>query len=323
MAAAPVLTWMTVWSSVADLLINRILLRSWEQSWSREVLVQLDRWGAFSRNLAVMSGLVALTFCLVAFSARRSQLPLSARVGLAGFGGAFVPTVALMAALPRASTRLELVLIVAALAHALILLLILVGLRWRTSPAIVTTMVTALAASMCGVAALIVSLIGGRMFWAHTERLANAFRWAGEIAYLVLPIMIGFAVGIRWRERRSKVVLAVSTAVAAAAAATLFAWRLSVGMEFPTVFYGATRLDLLPDANILLYAIPLGIGAAVSCVAVLSKDPAHRQMGAALILLLAAGYAPRTPTVLVMTVLAIGLLARSAVAGREPAVSSG
>jgi uncharacterized membrane protein (Fun14 family) len=70
----------------------------------------------------------------------------------------------------------------------------------------------------------------------------------------------------------------------------------------------------LPDDDFVLYAIPLGIGWAVTVAAMLSKDPVDRQMGAALLLLLSAGYAPRSPSTLIITVLGVALLSRAGIA---------
>jgi len=91
-------------------------------------------------------------------------------------------------------------------------------------------------------------------------------------------------------------------------------WKHGVGQDLPDLLYGAVRLDFLPDDDFILYAIPLGIGAAVTVTAMLSKDPVDRQMGAALLLLLSAGYAPRTPSALIVTVLGVALLSRAGIA---------
>ncbi|MGB3049683.1 MAG: hypothetical protein WBB42_01705, partial [Polyangiales bacterium] len=56
------------------------------------------------------------------------------------------------------------------------------------------------------------------------------------------------------------------------------------------------------------------VGAAVTVAAIMSKDAIRRQLGGALLLLLNAGYAPRTPSTLLMTVLGVALLARAAIA---------
>jgi len=161
---------------------------------------------------------------------------------------------------------------------------------------------------------MIVSLVGERTHWEHAERLSNAFRWSGELAYLAAPIAIGFAIAIPWRKARGKAALVLSGFVAASIAAGMLAWKHLVGRDLPDLLYGAVRLDFLPENDFILYAIPLGVGGAVTVAAMLSGDPVRRQMGAALLLLLSAGYAPRTPSTLLMTVLGVALLARAGLA---------
>lgn len=315
LTAVPPLTWMTAVGCAADLVINRIVLRSWGDTFSREAFLQLDRWGTFSRNLAVVSGLVALAFCLAAYGSRKNGLPLSARIGIVGFGWAFIPIITLMTFLPLAWTRTELVLVVAGLAHALILLVILAGIHWRSTKAMSGALALLLVAFVSGIVSLIVSLVGGRALWEHTERLAFAFRWSGELAYLAVPIALGFAVRIPWREARGKWVLVVSALAAAGLAAGMVVWRDSVGVDLTNLFYGAFRLDLLAERNAIdWYAVPLGIGWAVTAAAILSKDPTQRQIGAALLILLCTGFAPRTPSALLLSVLSVALVSRAALA---------
>jgi hypothetical protein len=151
---------------------------------SHDAFVRLDTWGAFARNLSAVSALVALSFCLASLSSRKSGLPISARAGIASFGWVLVPIIALMTFLPRGMTRVELVLAVVGLAHALILLLILAGLHWRSTRATSVALVLTLVASFSGIISMIVSMVGERTYWQHTDRLANAFRWSGELAYL-------------------------------------------------------------------------------------------------------------------------------------------
>jgi hypothetical protein len=279
---------MTGVAAFTDLVINRVLLPLGIDVWSHDALVGLDRWGAFARNLSVVSALVALSFCLASFSSRKSALPISARAGIASFGWVLVPIVALMTFLPRSYTRVELVLAVAGLAHAV--------------------------ASFSGIVSMIVSLVGGRIYWAHTDRLSNAFRWSGELAYLAVPLAIGLAVAIPWREAAGKATLVLSGLAAGVVAIGMAVWKYAVGQDLPDLLYGTVRVDFLPEDDFILYAIPLGIGAAVTVTAMLSKDPVDRQMGAALLLLLSAGYAPRTPSALIVTVLGVALLSRTGIA---------
>jgi len=301
-------------AALADLAINRVLLPLGIDVWSHDALVWLDNWGSFARNLSVVSALVALSFCLASLSSAKNGLPLSARAGIASFGWVLIPIITLMTFLPRAWTRVELVLVVAGLAHALVLLLILAGIHWRSTRPTSAALVLMLVAAFSGIVSMIVSMVGERTHWEHTERLANAFRWSGELAYLAVPIAIGFAVAIPWRKARGKAALVLSGFVAASIAAGMLAWKHLVGRDLPDLLYGAVRLDFLPEDDFILYAIPLGVGGAVTVAAMLSKDPVRRQMGAALLLILSAGYAPRTPSTLLMTVLGVALLARAGLA---------
>jgi len=301
-------------AALADLAINRVLLPLGIDVWSHDALVWLDNWGSFARNLSVVSALVALSFCLASLSSAKNGLPFSARAGIASFGWVLIPIITLMTFLPRAWTRVELVLVVAGLAHALILLLILAGIHWRSTRPTSVALVLMLVAAFSGVVSMMVSMVGERMHWEHTERLGNAFRWSGELAFLAAPIAIGFAVAIPWRETRGKAALVLSGLAAALVAAGMAVWKHLVGLDLPDLLYGAVRLDFLPEDDFILYAIPLGVGAAVTVAAMLSKDPVRRQIGAALLLLLSAGYAPRTPSTILMTVLGVALLARAALA---------
>ena len=161
---------------------------------------------------------------------------------------------------------------------------------------------------------MVVNLVGERTYWEHTERLSNAFRWSGELAYLAAPIAIGFAISIPWRDLRGKTAIVLSALAAGAVATGMIVWKHAVGRDLPDLLYGALRLDFLPDRDFILYAIPLGVGAAVTVAAIMSKDAIRRQLGGALLLLLSAGYAPRTPSALLVTVLGVALLARVGIA---------
>ena len=314
LAAAPPLAWMAGAAAFADLILNRVLILLGREAWSTDALVRLGTWGSFARNLSVVSALVALGFCLSSLSSPKSGLPFSARAGIASFGWLLVPIITLMTFLPAAWTRPELVILVAGLAHATILLLILAGMHWRSSRPVAAALVLTLVAALSGIFSMVVTQVGERMYWEQSERLSNAFRWSGEIAYLAAPIAIGIAISIPWRELRGKTAIALSTLAAGFVAAAMIIWKHAVGQDLPDLLYGALRLDFLPDRDFILYAIPLSVGAAVTVAAILSKDSICRQLGGALLLLLSAGYAPRTPSALLLTVLGVALLARVGIA---------
>jgi hypothetical protein len=316
-AWVPPLAWMSGIGALFDLLLDRVLVKLGHEVWSLTALTKLDEWGAFARNLSVVSALVALIFCLVALSSRKSDLPLLARVGIAGFGWVLIPIITLMTFLPREWTRPELVMVTAGLSHALILLLVLAGIHWRSTKAMLGALVLTMIAAFSGIVSMIVTLIGNRTYWEQTERLSNAFRWSGELAYLSVPMIIGLAVSVPWRTPRGKLAVASSALAAALVTAAMIVWQRATGPHWPTLLYGAIRLDLLPDRYMVAYAVPLAIGWAVTVAAALSKDSARRQMGAALLLLLSSGYLPRTPAALITTTLGVALLARAALAIAE------
>jgi hypothetical protein len=314
LAVAPPLAWMAGVSALADLMLNRVLILLGHDIWSTDALVRLDTWGGFARNLSVVSALVAVGFCLASLSSPKSGLPFSARGGIASFGWLLVPIITLMTFLPRAWTRPELVIVIAGLAHATILLLVLAGMHWRSTRPVAVGLVLTLVAALSGVLSMVVNLVGERTYWEHSERLSNAFRWSGELAYLAVPIAIGFAISIPWRELRGKTAIALSALAGGIVATGMIVWKHLVGRDLPDLLYGALRLDFLPDRDFILYAIPLSVGAAVTVAAIMSKDSVRRQLGGALLLLLSAGYAPRTPSSLLLTVLGVALLARAAIA---------
>jgi hypothetical protein len=194
------------------------------------------------------------------------------------------------------------------------LLLILAGLHWRSTRATSVALVLTLVASFSGIISMIVSMVGERTYWQHTDRLANAFRWSGELAYLAVPFAIGLTISIPWRKARGKAAFLLSALAAGFVTIGMAVWKHVAGRDLPDLLYGAVRLDFLPEDDFILYAIPLSIGWAVTVAAMLSKDPIRRQLGAALLLLLSAGYAPRSPGTLIVTVLGVALLSRAGIA---------
>jgi len=296
-------------AALADLVLNHVLIPSGGDAWSSAALTRLDSAGSFARNLS--------SYCLGSFSSRKSGLPFAARAGIASFGWVLVPIITMMTFLPRAMTRVELVLATIGLAHALILLLILGGLHRRSTPAVAIALVLTLVAAFSGFLSMVVTLVGGRRYWEHTDRLSNAFQWSGELAYLAVPLAVAAAIAIPWRETRGKVTLALSALGAGLVAAGMALWKYVVGPDLPDLLYGAVHLEFLAEDKFILYAITLAIGWGVTVGAMRSKDPIRRQLGAALLLLLSAGYAPRTPSGLIVTVLSVALLSRVGIASAQ------
>jgi len=321
-AAVPPLAWMAGVATLADLVINRILIRLGSEVWSRDALGRLDSWGTFACNLSVVSSLVALSFCIVSLTSHKSALPFSTRAGVASFGCVLISIVTAMTVVPLERTNLEWVFVVVALAHSLIFLLVLAGLHWRSTRAISLALVLTLIATLSSILSMTVTSAGERMYWEPAERLSNAFRWSGELAYLAVPFALALTITSSLRATRGKLALMLTGLTAGLVAAAISAWKYLAGGDLAELLYGAVRLDFLPNGHFVLYAIPLGIGWAVTVAAVLSRHPASRETGAALLLLLSAGYAPSTPSALIPTVLGVALLARTAIARAQRPVKT-
>lgn len=309
--AAPALTGLCLLSAGADLAVNRIIIRIWGDAVTHQQLLWADQTGVFLRNLAAVSGFVALGFALFGFIFGKRTVPLSGRIGIAVFSAAFMPLIAMVIVLPSQWTRMELVLIIAGLAHALMILIGLVGARWQATRWLTVGLVLTVVAAFLGISSLLVHLIGHIAGWGHAERWGSAVRYAGEVCYLAGVVVAGFVAFPRFRTARQRFTAVVSAFVAASIGTAIVAWRLELGSDFATVFYGALRLDLFIDVPIV-YAVMLGLAAALGIAALLDPDRPQQQAGAGILLLLAAGYAPRSPVLLVVTTLGVALLARAA-----------
>ena len=308
---APALTGLCLLATTVDLILNRILIRIWGDAVSHQQLLSFDQGGAFFRNLAAVSGFIAVAIALSEFTFRQRAVPLSGRIGVAAFSAAFLPLIALIIIMPSQWTRMELVLITAGLAHALMILIGLIGLRWHSNRSLTAGLLLVIIASFFGIASLLIHLLGHVVGWGEAERWAGAVRYAGEVCYLVGLIVAGGAALPRWRTARGKAVAVLGGFVAAAVATAVLIARFELGPEFETVFYGALRLDLFIDAPVV-YAVLLGLAAALGVSGLFHPTHAGKQIGAGVLLLVAAGYAPRSPVLLVVTLLGISLLARAA-----------
>lgn len=312
--AVPPLAWMAGAAALVDLIFNRVLIPLRADVWSDGTLDRFDDAGSFARNLSVVSALVALSFCLASFSSEKSGLPFAARTGIASFGWVFVSIIAMMTFLPRGLTRVELVLATVGLAHGLILLLVLAGIHWRSTWPIAIALALTLVASFSSLLSTIVSVVGERTYWEHADRLSNAFRWSGELAYLAVPVVVSVAIAVPIRETRGKLAVLFAMLVGGAAGIGMVEWEKAAGGNMADLLYGAVRLDFLTEEHAVLYAVFVALACGAAVTAMLSRNAIHRPMAAALLLLLSAGYAPRSPSTLIVTVLGVALLARVGIA---------
>jgi hypothetical protein len=313
LAKTPLLGMLAAFAALLDLAVNRVAIRTLGETLSHLELIELVRWGHLPRNLAAISGLVALTIALLSFLRTPMHAPVRRRLSIAGFAGIFLPTTALATLLPAERTSLQIVLFAVGAANVLAVLLGLTAAR-RDAPWGIRAGVALVAISaFFAFASLVVTLLPP-IAQTQAGLVAGAvLRRTGEVCFLIAPIAVAVSIGPRGRDRRSRVSLAAGV-VTFLVAMSLSWWGLnSLRGDFAVVLYGAERVELFLESAPFVYVVLLSTAVAVGVAGVTSGDSAHRQAGAGVLLLVAGGYAARSPGRLLMTVLAVALLARTCI----------
>lgn len=311
LARTPLLGMLAAAAAVFDLGINRVAVRTLGGVLPHDQLIQLSRWGELPRNLAAICGLVALTIALVAFLRTNVHAPVRRRLSIAGFAGIFLPTTALATLLPAERTSLQIVLFATGAANVLAVLLAVTAASRPAPRGIRVGMALVAASALLSFTALVVSLVEPL---AHLESGLIAAHWmrnVGEVAYLLVPLAVAVTVFPRGRTLRSRVSIVVGVLAAGTTAALMWWGYSELHSDLTVIVYGATRLELLLEALPQAYVVPIAIGFGVGCAALTSDDATHRQAGAAVLLIIAAGYAAKSPGRLLMMVLGTALLARA------------
>ena len=106
--------------------------------------------------------------------------------------------------------------------------------------------------------------------------------------------------------------------VTAFSAISLADSRQALGGTFNTILEGALDLQLFVDSRPEVYALWFSVVAGASAIGFMHPNPAYRQGTAAVLLLLCAGFFPRTPSRALMFVLGTAFLGRTSIALQDP-----
>lgn len=314
LAATPLLGMLAMAGAVLDLAINRFAVRTLGGTMSHEQLVLLSRWGDLPRNLAAVCGLVALTIALLSFLRTPMHAPVRRRLSIAGFAGIFLPTTALATLLPAERTSAQIVLFATGAANVLVVLLGLTAARRRAPPGLRTGVVLLSASAFFAFCALVIALVQPLAHSRAGIMTAVVSRGIGEVAFLIAPLAIGLTVFPRPSDLRSRISLGAGL-LTFAVTTSLGWWGLAeLRSDFAIILYGAERVELLLEAAPLVYVLIFAAATGIGVGALASDDETRRQVGAGVLLLVASGYAARSPSRLLMTVLAVALLARACLA---------
>jgi hypothetical protein len=319
-------------AAVLDLVLRRGLLRTVSDRLGRSDALALQRVLDVPMNLAAIAGTVAATvglFRLLASSLhppwdRPSAMVRFAegmmRAVTAGFAGILLPTVVIATFFPAERTTQATVFAATASAYLLVLQLAFTAARFR-APVGLRVAVGLLGASAFGAfGAMALAIVGPflELKWAYDAH--QALSLAGELAYLVVPAAVLASVLPDRGAPRTAWAIFVGATVGISAMVTFDVWRVYLGSSYGAVLYGAVRFEAFLDSAGLVYAVPFGLYLGVGLGALCASRPVDRQIGAALLVLLGAGFGPRTPGQLLMMVLGVTLVARAAIAAAQAKV---
>ena len=314
LTGAPPLAGVATLSAFADFAVTRLAVRlaaAGESPADHDLLVRLATVGELLRNLAALAGLVALLSIVLDFLRPERPLPLSQRLGVAGFAGVFLPTVLLATVLPVARTTPQVVVFALAAAHLMVALLGMTAFRHGARRALRIGLIALAFASIAALSAGILQLLAPVLGWAFP--VSQAFRRAGEVTWLLsLGALAWMAVPAQLPVGRRALALGLGTLAGAVPLALALALRpRDAGSAYEDVLYGATHLELLLGRTPTLYLTLLAFALAGAFAGLFSPAPARRELALGVIAVAAGGYAPSTPSTLLMMVVGAGLITRA------------
>lgn len=330
LSKGPPLMLIAVLAAVVETILARVLWHGLPDVLEPADLFEIRRFSRFPRNLAAVAGILSLTIAILGFLRFPGFAPIGRRLAVAAFSGIFVPSILVSALLRPEMLRRKLVIFALAAANVLVTLVGMTAVRYRADRALriavglasatalltllfvgIGQLATADSGLFEGVGAFLVERSSG------VEMVMLGIRHAGELSWIGVLAAGCFTAaydrGAPGVPQRATAVVVVTAIFAVA----ILALEDLVGHRFRFVLFGSFRFGLAIDDEPSLYALPLAVGLAGACAAIVRRDPALRQLGGGLFLWIAGGFAPHTPIQLLYFVLGAVLITRAAQA-RDP-----
>ena len=298
-------------AALGDLAVNRVLVRV--LTGEHSTLITWSRTGDLVRNLAAVTGLVALTAALIRFAMDSGLIRLWRRLIISALAGVFLPVVSIALFVP-AEGSFQLIGPVAAISA--LILTIQIALAGARTPAPVGVRLGTLLIALTAFSGFVNLLtlialpkLGGTVLGSL---LVRGLVGAGETAYLVTPVVVGVTLWARpGLTRRTRIFAAAATL---ASFAMIAAGKVALDRTFKVVLVGAQDVTAFLDTSPGLYLLAFPVAFGVVALGLAHRHPASRQVAWAMLLLLCAGFTPRTPSRALMLVLGAALLTRSTIA---------
>ncbi len=301
-------------AALMELWLARIGVPALYDKLSEGALLGFLSWATFFRNLLGISGLAALALMIGMWVSDKHVATLTRRLSLAVFGLVMIVLSVSLLVFPEEwvmpyERMKHGVLSVSVAAHALVVNLGFAVVSKRISASRRATLWLFAVSSVCALGILALAWMPLAIQLHAAVLLRQALLRMGETVYLVGVGLAAFVAFPRGRSTRDAVAMMVISIVTVVVSTLCVSLHTSLGGGYAQMWYGAFRLEWLLDYHPLLYVPVIAIGIAVSLGAMLTSSHVQRMSGAALGLLIAAGFAPPAVDRLTMWVLGVITLA--------------
>jgi hypothetical protein len=310
---APPLAGLAALAAFAAMLLNQVLLPGLGSAHNTELLSYLGRYGQFAANLATISGSVALVFCLFALARGETALTVFRRVLWVMLSVVLLRAAAIATFWDRAETTRENVYLAVGAANMIGVLSSLYALeRTRGLLRVLALLLTCL--PLFSIASVLLEVTQDFQLDQWRQRGHAWTQGLGELCYVGV-LLASFPMLVpRGLKLRDLIARTAGIAVLVASVYALRTAEAALHNDYPVLFYHAQRVGLMLDRSPLLYAVPFCLSLSAVTTALIASNGARWQAAAGVLLLFAAGYAPKAPGRLLSMALGFVLLSRALIA---------
>lgn len=321
-AAAPPLSGLAALAAFAAMLLNQVLLPGLGTDGDPTWLSRLARAGQFSANLAVFSGVIALTLCSVEVVRGQAALVFRRRVLWVILAVVLLRAALVATLFERGETTREHVYLAVGAANLLGVLAGVAAFERTRGSWLRVLAVLATALPMFSVAAVLLELSDVQLDpWKR-----RGYEWAlglGELSYVGLLLASVPVLVPRGLRMRDLIARSFGLAVLVASLYALRTAQAALHNDYPVLFYHAQRVGLLLDRWPLAYAVPFCLALSAIATALVGATGARWQAACGMLLLFSAGYTPKASGRLLSLALGFALLSRALAALKDPPASPG
>jgi len=306
---------LAAWVAVLELCLNRVIPLALHVLGDNRALHFL-RLGPFPRNVACVAGIVSLAITFYGFLRMAGWSTLIRRVQVAALLGLLFPSLLLGLLLPKDRMIAPVVLIAVGVGHAIVALLGIVVIRYHKSPTRAASLATMITSALVLTLLVTSSLESVQRFLTTPDSMAAKITWTvmagsrlvGELVWCSVP-WIALLPHFRGmvREPIARGVLIAGVVLALGLAGLI---ESSLHPNVSVLGYSAFRLTFLDESLAGFYGFFGLLALALACSACTGQRPEVRQIGAAVLLWIACGFAPRSLSQVLYFVLAAALLSR-------------